>query len=130
MGDIDIDLFEEHELRPDKATNETFSLTPKGGWFVTRAQVRLASVARNCEKHGGFNFSDKQPVTIRCFIRKSFTRAVRPGQTTQKHKRFTKGGGNKKVQLEEHIKKEQCKLKRIREYPGVYDDAMKEDITK
>ena len=44
MADIDIDPFEEHELRPDKATNETFSLTPKGGWFVTRAQVHLASV--------------------------------------------------------------------------------------
>ena len=34
------------------------------------------------------------------------------------------------VQLEEHIKKEQRKLKEFREYPRVYDDAMKEDITK
>ena len=33
----------------------------------------------------------------------------------------------KKVQLEECIKKEHRKLK---EYPGVYDDAMREDITK
>ena len=44
MADVGIDPFEEHELRPDKATNKTFSLTPKGGSFVTRAQVHLASV--------------------------------------------------------------------------------------
>ena len=36
----------------------------------------------------------------------------------------------KKVQLEEHIAKELRKLEEFREYPGVYDDAMKEDITK
>ena len=35
-----------------------------------------------------------------------------------------------KVQLEEHITKEHRKLEEFREYPGVYDDAMKEDITK
>ena len=36
----------------------------------------------------------------------------------------------KKVELEEHITKEHRKLEEFREYPGVYDDAMKEDITK
>ena len=36
----------------------------------------------------------------------------------------------KKVQLEERIAKEQRKLKEFREYPGVYDDVMKQDITK
>ena len=36
----------------------------------------------------------------------------------------------KKVQLEEQITKEQRKLEEFREYPRVYDDAMKEDITK
>ena len=36
----------------------------------------------------------------------------------------------KKVQFEEHITKERRKLEEFREYPGVYDDAMKEDITK
>ena len=36
----------------------------------------------------------------------------------------------KKVELEEHIAKEHQKLEEFREYPGVYDDAMKEDITK
>ena len=36
----------------------------------------------------------------------------------------------KKVQLEERIAKERRKLEEFREYPGVYDDAMKEDITK
>ena len=35
----------------------------------------------------------------------------------------------KKVQLE-CIAKDHCKLEEFREYPGVYDDAMKEDITK
>ena len=35
----------------------------------------------------------------------------------------------KKVELEEHIAKERRKLEEFREYPGVYDDAMK-DITK
>ena len=35
-----------------------------------------------------------------------------------------------KVQLEEHIKKESRKLEEFREYPGVYDDAMRKDITK
>ena len=32
--------------------------------------------------------------------------------------------------MEEHIIKECRKLEEFREYPGVYDDAMKEDITK
>ena len=36
----------------------------------------------------------------------------------------------KKVELEEHIKKEHRKLEEFREYPRVYDDAMREDITK
>ena len=36
----------------------------------------------------------------------------------------------KTVQLEEHIKKEQHKLERIREYPGEYDDGIREDIIK
>ena len=36
----------------------------------------------------------------------------------------------KKVQLEEHIAKEHRKLEEFREYPGVYDDTMREDITK
>ena len=35
-----------------------------------------------------------------------------------------------KVELEEHITKERQKLEEFREYPGVYDDAMREDITK
>ena len=36
----------------------------------------------------------------------------------------------KTVQLEEHIKQEKHKLERIREYPRVYDNEMREDITK
>ena len=36
----------------------------------------------------------------------------------------------KKVEMEEHIKKEYRKLKKFQEYPGVYDYAMKESITK
>ena len=36
----------------------------------------------------------------------------------------------KKVELEEHITKERQKLEEFREYPRVYDDAMREDITK
>ena len=36
----------------------------------------------------------------------------------------------KNVQLEERIKKEHRKLKEFRECPGVYNDAMREDITK
>ena len=36
----------------------------------------------------------------------------------------------KKVELEEHITKEHRKLEEFWEYPRVYDDAMKEDITK
>ena len=36
----------------------------------------------------------------------------------------------KKVQLEECIKNEHQKLEEFREYPRVYDDAMREDITK
>ena len=35
-----------------------------------------------------------------------------------------------KVELEECITKERRKLEEFREYPGVYNDAMKEDITK
>ena len=36
----------------------------------------------------------------------------------------------KKVQLEECITKEHRKLEEFREYPGIYDDAMREDISK
>ena len=36
----------------------------------------------------------------------------------------------KKVELEERIAKEHRKLEECQEYPGVYDDAMKEDVTK
>ena len=36
----------------------------------------------------------------------------------------------KKVELEEHIKKEHQKLEEFREYRRVYDDTMKKDITK
>ena len=36
----------------------------------------------------------------------------------------------KKVELEEHIAKEHQKLEEFREYPGEYDDAMREDIAK
>ena len=36
----------------------------------------------------------------------------------------------KKVQLEERIAKEHRKLEEFREYPGVYDNATREDITK
>ena len=36
----------------------------------------------------------------------------------------------KKVELEEHIAKEQRKLKEFHKYPGPYDDAMREEITK
>ena len=36
----------------------------------------------------------------------------------------------KKAELEECIAKERRKLEEFREYPGEYDDAMKEDITK
>ena len=36
----------------------------------------------------------------------------------------------KKLELEECIAKERRKLKEFQNYPGVYDDAMKEDITK
>ena len=46
MADVDIDPFEEHESRPDKMTNETFPLIPKGDSFVTRAQVHSASGER------------------------------------------------------------------------------------
>ena len=36
----------------------------------------------------------------------------------------------KKVELEEHVTKEHRKLEEFREYPGVYDDAIREDIMK
>ena len=36
----------------------------------------------------------------------------------------------KKLELEERIAKEHRKLEEFREYPGVYDDTMREDITK
>ena len=36
----------------------------------------------------------------------------------------------KKVELKEHIAKERQKLEKFRKYPGEYDNAMREDITK
>ena len=42
MADIDIDLFEEHESRPEEPTDEHIPLTPVGGagstWEPTREQ--------------------------------------------------------------------------------------------
>ena len=35
-----------------------------------------------------------------------------------------------KVQLEENIKKEKCKLEEFRDHPGVYDDGIQEEIMK
>ena len=43
---------------------------------------------------------------------------------------FLKAEVAKKVELEEHITKECQKLEEFQEYPGVYDDAMREDIRK
>ena len=43
---------------------------------------------------------------------------------------FLKVEAAKKVQLEERITKECCMLEEFRQYPGEYDDAMREDITK
>ena len=36
----------------------------------------------------------------------------------------------KKVQLEESIKKEKCKLEELQDHPGVYDNGIQEDIMK
>ena len=36
----------------------------------------------------------------------------------------------KKVQLEESIEKEKCKLEELREHPGAYDNGIPEDIMK
>ena len=52
---------------------------------------------------------DKQPRTIRGSLKVEVAR---------------------KVELKEHITKERRKLEEFQEFPGVYDDAMKEDITK
>ena len=41
-----------------------------------------------------------------------------------------KGEVAKKVQLEENIKKEKCKLEEFQDHPGVYDDGIREDIMK
>ena len=49
-------------------------------------------VARNCEEYGELNFSD---VTDRRGGNVSHARTSRFRQTTQKHKRFAKGGGGK-----------------------------------
>ena len=46
---------------------------------------------------------------------------------SQKHLRFAKGGGGKKVQLEERIEKEKRKLEEIRDNPE-YNNGIKEDI--
>ena len=45
-------------------------------------------------------------------------------------KGFLKVEVAKKVELEEHITKERRKLEEFLEYPGEYDDPMKEDIMK
>ena len=43
MADTDIDPFGDHESRTEELTDENIPLTPKGGSFVTRAQVHSAS---------------------------------------------------------------------------------------
>ena len=42
MADVDTDPFGEHD-RTEEPTDENIPLTPKGGSFVTRAQVHSAS---------------------------------------------------------------------------------------
>ena len=42
MADVDIDPFGEHD-RTEEPTDKNIPLTPKGGLFVTQAQVHSAS---------------------------------------------------------------------------------------
>ena len=57
-------------------------------------------------------------------------RTPRSGQITQEYKGFAKGGGSKKGSVRRKHRERKCKLKDFREYPGVYDDAMRKDIMK
>ena len=43
MADVDIDPFGEHKSRTEEPMDENIPLTPKGGSFVTQAQVHSAS---------------------------------------------------------------------------------------
>ena len=80
------------------------------------------------QKRIGYNFSDKRhPEDL-------FEHPLRVLIGLDKQLRSIRGSLKvevaKKVELKEHIKKEYRKLEEFREYPGVYDDAIKEDITK
>ena len=87
-------------------------------------------VGRVCKKHRGLNFSDKQRVTED----ELFEHPLRERLGLDKQLRSIRGSLKvevaKKLELEECIAKEHRKLGEFREYPGVYDDAMKEDATK
>ena len=51
MADIGIDPFGEHD-RTEEPTDENIPLTPRGGSFVTRVQVHLASDERETSFRG------------------------------------------------------------------------------
>ena len=88
-------------------------------------------VQENAEKASGINSQFKD---IQTDTEDLFKHPLRELLGLDKQLRSIRGSLKvevaKKVQLEEHITKERGKLEEFREYPGVYDDAMKEDITK
>ena len=43
MADVDINTFGEHESRTEEPMDEHIPLTPRGGSFVIRSQVHVAS---------------------------------------------------------------------------------------
>ena len=83
------------------------------------------------EKNIGCNFSDKRRQTD---TEDLFKHPLRKLLGLDNQLRSIRGSLKvevaKKVDLEEHIAKEHQKLEEFQEYPGEYDDAMKEDITK
>ena len=96
---------------------------------ITKADdIELQEIA---EKNIRYNFSDqRRPDRYRGFIEHPIRELLGLDKQLRSIRGSLKVEVAKKVELEEHIKKEYRNLEEFREYPGVYDDAMKEDITK
>ena len=123
MTDVDIDPFGEHELRPEEPTDEHIPLD-----LVTPGRSSTWEEIAKSTEDLIFQINNQSQTDD------LFEHPLRELLGLDKQLRSIRGSLKvevaKKLELEERIAKEHHKLEEFREYPGVYDDAMKEDIAK
>ena len=160
MADIDIDPFGEHESRPEEPTDEHIPLTPVGGgstWQPTREQEtssggresQRTKLMKDYVKDLYKKISENIDETPELFHYDYFKLEGKELYYIGNKKPLTTEGKLKSVGMLADIwgknglrrlgfnipvgkitAQQAVMLEEFREYPGVYDDAMREDNTK